>query len=231
MSEQCSTEDVNLSSDDSSLLSNNQPTSTSLSTPPPKCKKATTSHRQHKRGRRVKRSKRKQSKRKRKRAASSSSSSSRSHASTDSDLPSRRTSRRCRKYKLSSSKLCKNASREPTKLQLNFKEKLVEIFQYRCNELSKAFSSCLVTMSNILFSKQIISRDAHAKNLDSSELDVRRAAKLVLCVQDWLYNNAEKWPELIQCLSEEGSLKSIMEEIGGNIGGVCSKVTSGSTTS
>ena len=144
-------------------------------------------------------------------ASSSSASSSASHASSDSDSPDRMTSRRHKKHKMSSSKLRKNITQAA---QFDYyRTNIAEIFQNHYGTLSTAFSSCLVTVSNLLFSKQIISRDVHVKNLDSTEFDVKRAGKLVLCVQDWLYIHAEKWPELLKVLSEEVSLKSIMEEI------------------
>ena len=199
MSEQRNVEDDHLLSDDSTPPTGNQ--STCLCTPSPKRnKKAMASYRRRKRGRQLKL----RSKNKRKRVAlSSSASSSASHSSTDSDSAGS-VSSRC---KMNPSK---GSSRVPTK-----QKKVVTIFQKHCDRLSTAFSSCLVTVSNMLFSKQIISREIHTKNLGSNEFDIKRAGKLVLCVQDWLDNHAERWPELLQVLSEEVSLKSIVEEIEG----------------
>ena len=205
MSEQRNVEDAHLSSDDSTPPTGNQ--SNCLSTQSPKrSKKAMASYRRRKHRRQLKL----RSKNKRKLVAlSSSASSSASHSSTDSDSAGSVSARRC---KMNPSK---GSSRPPTKS--HFRKKVVAIFQKHCDRLSTAFSSCLGTVSNMLFSKQIISREIHTKNLCSNEFDIKRAGKLVLCVQDWLDNHVERWPELLQVLSEEVSLKSIIEEIEGEI--------------
>ena len=187
-------------------MSDSSENSTSTSdppTPPPKRQKASTSTGKHKGARthKGKEGERKGKGKKRREPSPSSASSG-----SDSNSPDHKSTKlkRCVKKIKSSRKIEPSSQDGPSHLN---------IFRQHYSDLVMSISHCLNTVADLLFSRNLISRELLRQVLDKHESNQNLASKVVFGVQDYIMLNPDDLIKFIRILKKESSCEEISKRI------------------